>query len=54
VADLHIRAMAAPDTAGKRFLAVADGPATSFLEVAQVLARRLGWRLEHTFEYCRW
>ena len=26
VADLHIRAMATPDAAGKRFLGVADGP----------------------------
>ena len=31
VADLHIRAMAAPDAAGKRFLALADGPTISFL-----------------------
>jgi nucleoside-diphosphate-sugar epimerase len=42
VADLHVRAMAAPDAAGKRFLAVSDGPALSFLEVAQILRRRLG------------
>ena len=42
VADLHIRAMAAPEAAGKRFLAVADGPTLSFLEVAEVLRRRLG------------
>ncbi|MEO3873414.1 NAD-dependent epimerase/dehydratase family protein [Nonomuraea sp. B12E4] len=42
VADLHIRAMAAPEAAGKRFLAVADGPTLSFLEVAQILRRRLG------------
>ncbi|MEV0793599.1 NAD-dependent epimerase/dehydratase family protein [Kribbella sp. NPDC050459] len=42
VADLHIRAMAAPDAAGHRFLAVADGPTVSFLEVAQMLHRRLG------------
>jgi nucleoside-diphosphate-sugar epimerase len=42
VADLHIRAMAAPDAAGKRFLAVADGPTLSFLEVAETLRRRLG------------
>jgi nucleoside-diphosphate-sugar epimerase len=42
VADLHIRAMAAPDAAGKRFLAVADGPTISYLEVAAVLRRRLG------------
>jgi nucleoside-diphosphate-sugar epimerase len=42
VADLHVRAMAAPDAAGKRFLALADGPAMSFVEVADVLRRRLG------------
>jgi nucleoside-diphosphate-sugar epimerase len=42
VADLHIRAMAAPDAAGKRFLAVADGPTLSFLELAEILRRRLG------------
>ena len=45
VADLHLRAMAAPEAAGKRFLAVADGPTTSYLEVADILRRRLGpWR----------
>lgn len=42
VADLHIRAMAAPDAAGKRFLALADGPTTSYVEVADVLRGRLG------------
>lgn len=42
VADLHIRAMAAPEAAGKRFLAVADGPTLSYLEVAETLRRRLG------------
>jgi nucleoside-diphosphate-sugar epimerase len=42
VADLHIRAMAAPEAAGKRFLALADGPAMSFVEVADILRRRLG------------
>lgn len=42
VADLHLRAMAEPKAAGKRFLAVADDPATSFLEVAETLRRRLG------------
>jgi nucleoside-diphosphate-sugar epimerase len=42
VADLHIRAMAAPEAAGKRFLGVADGPTTSFVEVAETLRRRLG------------
>jgi len=42
VADLHIRAMAAPGAAGKRFLALADGPTISFLELAETLRRRLG------------
>ncbi|MET7330390.1 NAD-dependent epimerase/dehydratase family protein [Nonomuraea sp. NPDC005650] len=42
VADLHLRAMAEPKAAGKRFLAVADGPTLSFLEVAEILRRRLG------------
>jgi nucleoside-diphosphate-sugar epimerase len=42
VADVHIRAMAAPEAAGKRYLVLADGPTTSFLEVAGVLRRRLG------------
>ena len=37
VADLHVRAMAAPDAAGKRFLAVANDPTVSFLEIAQIL-----------------
>ncbi len=42
VADLHIRAMAAPEARGKRFLALADGPTISFLRVAQILRERLG------------
>ncbi|MEP7022374.1 MAG: hypothetical protein ABJB47_00865 [Actinomycetota bacterium] len=42
VADLHISAMAAPEAAGKRFLALADGPAVSFLELADILRRPLG------------
>jgi nucleoside-diphosphate-sugar epimerase len=42
VADLHIRAMAAPEAAGQRFLALADGPTISFLEMAQILRERLG------------
>jgi dihydroflavonol-4-reductase len=42
VADLHIRAMAAPEAAGQRFLALADGPALSFVEVADILRQRLG------------
>ena len=42
VADLHIRAMAAPGAAGQRFLCLADGPTISFLELAEILRRRLG------------
>ncbi len=37
VADLHVRAMAEPDAAGNRFLAVANGPTTTILETAQSL-----------------
>lgn len=42
VADLHVRAMATPDAAGKRFLAVSNDPPTSFLEIAQLLHHKLG------------
>jgi nucleoside-diphosphate-sugar epimerase len=42
VADLHITAMATPGAAGKRYLALADGPTTTFLGVAQILHDRLG------------
>src|SRR5260370_872773 len=42
VADLHIRAMAAPEAVGKRYLALADGPTISFLQMAQILRERLG------------
>jgi nucleoside-diphosphate-sugar epimerase len=42
VADLHIRAMAALGAAGKRYLALADGPTISFLQLAQILRERLG------------
>jgi dihydroflavonol-4-reductase len=42
VADAHIRAMAAPDAAGKRFLVLADGPTISYLRLAQILRERLG------------
>jgi nucleoside-diphosphate-sugar epimerase len=42
VADLHILAMAAPEAAGKRFLALADGPTISFLQMARILRDRLG------------
>jgi nucleoside-diphosphate-sugar epimerase len=42
VADLQLRAMAAPGAAGKRYLAVADGPTISYLEIAETLRKRLG------------
>jgi nucleoside-diphosphate-sugar epimerase len=42
VADLHVRAMAAPGAAGKRYLALADGPTISFLQMARILRERLG------------
>ena len=42
VADLHIRAMASPGAAGRRFLALADGPTITFLQMAQILRERLG------------
>ena len=42
VAELHITAMATPAAGGKRFLALADGPTTDFLQLAQVLRDRLG------------
>ena len=42
VASAHIAAMAIPEAAGKRYLLLADGPTTTFLEVANVLRERLG------------
>ncbi|GGF34527.1 NAD-dependent epimerase/dehydratase family protein [Subtercola lobariae] len=42
VASLHVAAMTTPDAAGKRYLALADGPTLTFLDVAQVLRSRLG------------
>jgi nucleoside-diphosphate-sugar epimerase len=42
VAALHVTAMATPAAAGKRYLALADGPTISYLQVAQVLRDRLG------------
>ncbi|MFG1605144.1 NAD-dependent epimerase/dehydratase family protein [Actinoplanes sp. NPDC049265] len=47
VADLHLRVMAAPDAAGRRFLCVADGPTWNFAEVADVLHGR---PVEHAAE----
>jgi nucleoside-diphosphate-sugar epimerase len=41
-AQLHLRAMTHPGAAGERFLAVADGPSLSFLEVAKILRESLG------------
>ncbi|MFC4908272.1 NAD-dependent epimerase/dehydratase family protein [Actinomadura gamaensis] len=41
VADLHLRAMAAPNAAGRRYLAVADGPTLTHVDLAEIL-RRLG------------
>lgn len=42
VAGLHIRAMAAPGAAGRRFLCLCDGPTISFPDLAEILRRRLG------------
>jgi dihydroflavonol-4-reductase len=42
VADLHIRAMATPEAAGRRYLALADGPTISYLQLARILRERLG------------
>ncbi len=42
VADLHLSAMATPEAAGKRFLALADGPTITYLQIAQILRERLG------------
>jgi nucleoside-diphosphate-sugar epimerase len=42
VAQLHIAAMGVPEAAGKRYLALADGPTTTYLGVAQLLRDRLG------------
>ncbi len=42
VAQLHLAAMRSPLAAGKRYLALADGPTMTFLEVADVLRERLG------------
>lgn len=42
VAELHITAMATPGAAGRRYLALADGPTISYLDVAQTLRNRLG------------
>lgn len=40
VADLHVRALTAPDMAGERF--IASGPTVSMAEIAAILRARLG------------
>jgi nucleoside-diphosphate-sugar epimerase len=40
VAELHITAMRTPEAAGKRYLALADGPTTTFQQVARLLRDR--------------
>lgn len=47
VAALHIAAMAAPAAAGRRYLALADGPTLTFLQVAQILRDSLGRFARH-------
>jgi nucleoside-diphosphate-sugar epimerase len=42
VADLHIAAMKTPEAAGKRYLALADGPTTTFRQVAELIRDRFG------------
>src|SRR5260370_21894719 len=41
VADLHLRAMTAPEAAGERFIAV-SGECMSMLDISNVLKMRLG------------
>lgn len=41
-ADLHVRAMAAPGAAGKRYIGVSDRPPLTYLELAQFLRERFG------------
>jgi hypothetical protein len=42
IANLHIRVMATAEAAGRRFLALADGPTISVPEMAQIPRERLG------------
>jgi dihydroflavonol-4-reductase len=42
VASAHLAAMVTPEAAGKRYLLLADGPTTTFLEVANVLRENFG------------
>lgn len=46
VADLHLRAMTAPEAKSQRFIATQDG-AVSMLEIAKVLKSRLGEQAKH-------
>jgi dihydroflavonol-4-reductase len=41
-ADLHIRAMAVPRAAGRRFIGVSDHPPMTYLELAGLLRQRFG------------
>lgn len=41
-ADAHVRAMAAPEAAGKRFIVVSDRPTMTYLEFAGLLRERFG------------
>jgi len=45
VADLHIRALTAPDLAGERF--IASGPFLKLLDVARILRQQLGNEARH-------
>jgi len=42
IAEVHMAAMNTPEAAGKRYLALADGPTMTFLDVALVLREKLG------------
>ncbi|KQY55657.1 epimerase [Aeromicrobium sp. Root495] len=46
VAALHLMAMATPAAAGRRYLALADGPTRTFADVGRILRDRLGPRAE--------
>lgn len=47
VAELHITAMKTPGAAGKRYLALADGPTLTYYDIAVLLRDRLGALAEH-------
>jgi len=47
VADAHIKAMATPAAAGRRYLLLADGPTITWLGLAQILRDHLGPGGEH-------